>query len=94
MDTEYAFAPDAGQRWKDIQKLFHTRDEKEAFEIIDKYNIKYIWIDNYFKNQIWSYNEDGLLFILKYSPSFKLIYNQDNVMIWKVIAKEKSLNTF
>jgi hypothetical protein len=89
MDTSYSFAPDVNERWQDMQEIFHTRDMEKVLEMIKKYNIRYVWVDDYFKDKVWSYDEDGLLFILKYSPYFKLIYDQDKVKIWKVRNIEK-----
>jgi len=86
MDNNYYFAPDVYGRWDDMQNLYYTRDINEALDIINKYNIKYIWVDDSFEKEIWGHDEDGLLFLLKYSPYFKTIYNQGGIRIWSVIG--------
>lgn len=90
MDDNFIFAPNVNERWTDSQELFYTRDWKVAKEIIDKYNIKYVWIDKDMQEQIWENDEEGLLFLLQYSNSFKKVYDNKDVyknqavQIWKV----------
>ncbi|MBU2589911.1 MAG: hypothetical protein KKA65_01365 [Nanoarchaeota archaeon] len=90
MDDNFMFAPNVNERWKDSQELFYTRDWKIAKGIIDKYNIKYVWIDNYLQEEIWEGDDEGLLFLLEYSNSLKKIYDNKDVyieqavQIWKV----------
>jgi len=81
MDDNFIFAPNVNERWEDSQELFYTRDWKIAKKIIDKYNIKYIWIDKDMQEKIWDNEEEGLLFLLEYSTSFKKIYDNKDVYI-------------
>ncbi|MFH0798229.1 MAG: hypothetical protein V1906_02340 [Candidatus Woesearchaeota archaeon] len=92
MDTNYIFAPQLKKRWADTQLLLNTRDLKVASEIFERYGIRYIWIDSGFKGKIWSYDEDGLLFIMKYNPDIERIYNQGGVEIWEVYPTVKLKN--
>ncbi len=92
MDTNYLFAPDLNERWADTQLLLNTRDLKVASEIFEKYGIRYIWIDSGFKGGVWTYDEDGLLFIMKYNPDIERIYNQGGVEIWEVYPTVKLKN--
>ncbi len=89
MDTSYLFAPQLRQRWADTQLLLNTRDLKVASDIFDKYKIRYIWIDSGFRNKVWTYDEDGLLFIMKYNPGIERVYNQGGVEIWEVYPTVK-----
>lgn len=87
MDENVWFAPDVNKRWKDSQDLLYTRDIKKAKQIIDKYNINYIWLDSAMIQKKWNGQEEGLLFLLKYSKSsFKNIYNKQGVQVWEVIT--------
>lgn len=94
MDTNYLFAPELKIRWADTQMLLSTRDWKVASDIIMKYDIRYIWIDSGFKDQAWTYDEDGLLFIMKYNPSIERIYNQGGVEIWEVYPTVKLKSSY
>ncbi|MFH1229151.1 MAG: hypothetical protein V1678_01865, partial [Candidatus Aenigmatarchaeota archaeon] len=84
MDDNFAFAPNLNERWADTQKLLYTRSLKDATEIIKKYNIQYIWIDDDMKKNIWTYEEEGLLFVIKYSPDFTPVYDKQGITIWRV----------
>ncbi len=83
-DENVAYAPEINQRLEHATKLFNTRNIEEATEIIVKYNIKYIYITPEMKKSIWKDDEDGLLFLLKYSKKFKNIYINDNIEVWEV----------
>jgi hypothetical protein len=84
MDTNFIFAPDVEGRWQDTQTLLYTRDMREALEIINKYDIKYIWIDSEMKEALWTHDEEGLLFLVTYGKSFMRIFNQGGVQIWRI----------
>ncbi len=87
MDENVWLAPNANERWKDSQDLFYTRDIEKARQIIDKYNIDYIWLDSAMIQKQWNGQEEGLLFLLKYSSSsFKIIYNKQGVQVWEVVS--------
>lgn len=89
MDTNYLFAPDPKNALNDSQELFMTRDIEKAKNIIDKYKIKYIFLDQDLNHEIWQHDEEGLQFILKYNPNFKKIYNQGGIKIWKIKGLNK-----
>ena len=84
MDENFLYAPNVNERWKDSQELLYTRDITKALKIIEKYNIKYIWLDKKLKEMIYKDEEEGLLFLLKYGKNFKKIYDNGEVEIWKI----------
>ncbi len=89
MDSNFKFAPDVNERWKDSQTLFFTRDWKTAKSIIEKYEIKYVWIDEMLKQKIWNDEVEGLLFLAKYGKNLKKVYDNTDmheemgVRIWE-----------
>ncbi len=85
MDTNTAYAPFLEEKTDDSSVLFTTRNEETALELIKKHNINYILITPEMKQGItWHREEEGLLFLLKYSNAFKLKYNKDNIEVWEV----------
>ncbi|MFH1637985.1 MAG: hypothetical protein ABIB71_06175 [Candidatus Woesearchaeota archaeon] len=90
MDDNFLFAPSVNERWIDSNTLLSIRDIKKAREIFDKYNIRYIWIDAEMKDKLWENDEDGLLFLLKYSGSIEKRYDHLGVEIWEVMEEEDS----
>ncbi len=84
MDSYFVNAPDPEGRYRDSQTLFKTRNMGIAMEILKKYDVNYIYIDNAMKQDIWKYEEEGFLFLLKYSNNFKKVYLDDFVEIWRV----------
>jgi len=87
MDENFFYAPSLNERYNDSETLLHTKDINAAESIINKYKIKYIWIDNTMKNgQVWNENDEGLLFLLRASNKFKRDYVNDYIEIWKVVG--------
>ncbi|MDI6737288.1 MAG: hypothetical protein QME12_02110 [Nanoarchaeota archaeon] len=87
MDENLWLAPNVNQRWQDSQELLNTRDLEKAMQIISKYNINYIWIDNEIMQKHWKSQEEGLMFLLKYSKSnFRKSYDKEGVQVWEVIG--------
>jgi len=84
MDENYFYAPEVNQRYKDLQKLYTLRDEKQALEILKKYSITHIWFDKSAKDMIWQKPNQGFSFLLEYSDKIKKIYKQDNIEIWEI----------
>jgi uncharacterized membrane protein len=86
MDAMFDYAPNVGQRYNDSLTIFFSRNLQITTEILDKYNVTYIWIDKKMKHgQVWEKENQGLLFLLKNSERFKSIYALEGVEIWTYI---------
>ncbi len=44
LDDNFLLAPETSERYKDVERLYSTKSEVEALEIIAKYNIDYVFI--------------------------------------------------
>jgi len=64
-------------RFADISNLYETTDEVTAKKIIDKYDIKYIYV-GILENEKYKVSED------KFSKLGKLIYNSDETRIYEL----------
>lgn len=84
MDQNFIFAPNLNERFYDSQNFLYTRDLNKSVEIVNKYNINYIWMSKDLKDELWDEENEGLQFLLEYSKKFKKIYNQNNMEIWRV----------
>jgi len=88
MDSLFEYAPNLETTYKDSQLLFNSRRLKNTTQVINKYDITYIWIDNQMKNgQVWINQDQGLLFLLQHSDNFKNIYSLNNIEIWMYTKK-------
>ena len=86
MDELFDYAPEVEQRYNDSMTIFNSRNLKTTTQLLDKYNITYIWIDKKMKTgQVWEKENQGLLFLLKNSERFKSVYDLDEVEIWTYI---------
>lgn len=85
MDTKFLYAPNLNKRYQDYTTLLYTRNADLAESIINKYEIKYIIITKKMKQGlVWNQENEGLLFILNTGNSYKKIYYNDEVEIWRI----------
>ncbi len=84
LDSFFTYTPNVNERWSDSQKLFYTEDIRQAEKILDKYNIRYVFVDKKMKEGlIWDTNDDGLLFLLRFNKRFKNVYNINEIEVWE-----------
>jgi len=85
MDRYFIYTPNVNQLHKDSQNIFYSINLEDTTKLLDKYKVKYIWIDKKMKeSQVWKREEEGLLFLLKYSRKFENIHSDEETEIWKV----------
>ena len=84
MDSRFLYSPDLNGRYNDLEKLFYTRDFNIAFNITDKYDIKYILITKEMRRGlVWSQENEGLLFLLNSVNNYRVIYENEEVEVWR-----------
>ena len=85
LDSNMGYISLLDARFNDSDELFYTRNLRLARELLNKYEVKYIWIDKEMKEGlIWTREEQGLLFLFRNKENFKKVYSNDNVEIWEV----------
>ena len=86
LDENLMYAPHLKERLEDSNKLVKSRDFELTNSILQKYNIRYVYITPDMKNGlVWNEPEEGLLFVLKFSgDNFRRVYSQNGIEIWKV----------
>ncbi|MFH1971852.1 MAG: hypothetical protein ABIJ18_00055 [archaeon] len=82
VDSNYLFVDDAPERFEIMEELYYNRNLDEVNAIFDEYDIKYVWIDEQMREDIWEYDSQGLLFILQNTRDFIKLYDKDGVEIW------------
>ena len=85
LDSAPELIKDSEIRFKDLNELFFSKELEITRDIIEKYNISYLIVDNEMKNGlIWSENDEGLLFLLRNNETFKKEYSHIGIDIWKI----------
>ncbi len=83
-DTLYFITSKEKTRINDTHAIFTSRNLEETSELLDKYKVKYIWINPAMKSGlVWKKQEEGLLFLLENSEKFKNVYNYHGIEIWE-----------
>jgi hypothetical protein len=72
------------KRIRDTKNFLYSMDSGEIDEFIKEYGVNYVFIDYDMKKKLWEKDEEGLLYVLKFSKRFKRIYNEKGVEVWKV----------
>ena len=75
--------------------IYNTGDNSQALELIEKYDVKYIYIGNWEKATFdlqygwyWpkqNYSSEGLGKFAEYTGDYALIYENESVLIYEVI---------
>jgi hypothetical protein len=88
LDSLSRTTPDFNEKLDISNRIFYSRTLKNTTQWLNENNISYIWIDAEMKNNlVWTREEEGLLFLFRNNETFKNIYNEKNIEIWKVINK-------
>lgn len=77
---------EAKQRLEDSNKLLYSRNIDIDQRLMDKYNVRYIFVDDIMKKgQVWD-KKEGLWYAFRNNKTFKSIYDKNNVEIWEYIG--------
>jgi len=66
----------------DSSLLYESVYIRDAKDILDKYNVRFILIDQNMR-RLWIRDDEELLFLLKYSDEFTLVFENDEVKIYE-----------
>jgi len=88
LDSNFYYAPGVNERFSDSETVFSSRRLDDTDEILKKYDVDYILITPWMKNNLWVTDEDGLLFVLKYNPMFELAESKEGYELWKINREE------
>ncbi len=83
MDSLFTYAPKPNERYQDSNAIFYGSNLQSTKELLDKYKINYIYIDNEMKHGlVWKKEKQGLLFLFRNNETFRNIYNENGIEIW------------
>jgi len=86
MDEMFVYAPDLEERFNDTNTIFYSRSLEQTTSLLDKYNVKYIWIDKKMNSGlVWTKKDQGLLFLFRNKETFKNIYSYSEIEIWEYL---------
>ena len=88
LDSQTNYIEDLDIRFNDSNTVFYSRNLKNTKTLLDKYNVKYIWIDQLMKQgQVWVKEKQGLLFLFENKETFKKVYSNNNTEIWEILEE-------
>ena len=77
---------EAKQKLGDSNTLLYSRNTETISKLMDKYDVKYIFVDKKMKKgQIWD-KKEGLWYAFRNNQTFKSVYYKNEVEIWKNIV--------
>ncbi len=87
LDNDFSYIPDALERFENANKIFYGRNLRETKRLLELYNVTYIWIDKDMKEGlVWNKPDEGLLYMLRNNQTFRNIYQERDISIWKYIG--------
>jgi hypothetical protein len=84
-DSNFYYAPDLTKRLDDTNTILSSRNLKKTYDLLARYNVKYILITPRMKKEYWKDENEGLLFLFSNSETFKIVYNIQDVEIWEFL---------
>tara|TARA_Y100000034_G_scaffold136982_1_gene217935 strand:+ start:14878 stop:16314 length:1437 start_codon:yes stop_codon:yes gene_type:complete len=84
IDKNFLYVQDIDERIKDNEDISHSRNLEKTKKLLNKYGIRYIYVTKDMTNGlVWNDDNDGLLFVARFSENFIEVYENDDVQIWK-----------
>ena len=84
LDSYFDYINNLELKHQDSDIIFNSRLLKTTTDLLDKHNIKYIWINEKMKKGlVWNEPDQGLLFLFSDKEKFKRIYSESGVEIWE-----------
>lgn len=75
---------DLKNRYSDSQEIFYSRNIGKTRKLLDKYNVRYIFIDESMKKgNVWRREDEGLLFVLRNRESFRKVFDTESIQVWE-----------
>jgi len=87
--TAFVDASSSPKTFTTAHKLLLTRDETNSTTIFNKEEIDYLFVDSTMLGSVWTHDEEGLLWLLKASPRFHLLYSREDYSIYSVEHPEE-----
>jgi hypothetical protein len=74
--------------YKVVDSIFTSRSLEDTETLLRTYNIRFVWITPQMKQGlVWNKEEEGLLFLLEKSETFKKVYSTYDYDIWEVVPE-------
>lgn len=78
--------PNHERIWADYNTILYSRNLERTSELLSHYGIRYIWINKDMRSGlVWSKEEEGLLFLLTNSETFKKVYDESGIEVWEYV---------
>ncbi|MBW2992583.1 hypothetical protein KY345_05175 [Candidatus Woesearchaeota archaeon] len=87
LDSYFDYVNDLEQKYADSKTIFYSRSLAMTTDLLDRNDIKYIWINKQMKEGlVWTESDQGLLFLFSNKEKFKKVYSDAGVDIWEYIG--------
>ena len=75
------YSADVGERENDVNTVYNTSNNEQAIELLNKYNVQYIYVGSVERNK---YTSEGLQKFNSYTDHYDLIYQNEGVFIYQL----------
>ena len=87
LDSQADYIKNIKERSLDVNTTFYSRNLVTTEKLLSKYNVHYLWIDSKMRSgQVWSKEQEGILFLFRNSEKFKKVYSKDSIEVWEYLG--------
>jgi hypothetical protein len=84
LDSDLNKIDRAEEKYQDTSHIFDSRNMKNTASLLDKYQIRYIFITEEMKQGlVWNKDEEGLIFIMENNEEFIKIFENEKATIYR-----------
>ncbi len=89
MDDSASRFNDNSKTLNDTRSIFMSRNLIRTKDLLETYDVRYIWLTEESKTMIWGKEEEGLLFLFRNNETFKKVDSDTGIAIWEIIPPER-----
>lgn len=84
INEEVKYVEDAKERFDNAYEIFHSRSIDYTESLLKSSDIRYVYVTPDMKEgKVWNTNEEGFLFVSRYSKKLGLIYTEKGTELWR-----------
>ncbi len=82
--------PGISKRYSDSNEIFYSRNIDNTKKLLDRYSIKYVFVDKSMRGgEVWTQEDEGLLFLFRNNQTFSKVYDDQGIQIWEYSGIQK-----
>ncbi len=87
LDSHLEYIPDLDSKLNITHEIFYSRNLKKTASLLGNSSLSYILITpEMLDSQVWTAEQQGLMFLFRNNETFKKVYSQEGIEIWEYLG--------